>query len=285
MKGEGRGMSVAGMKYGLDVAIHGEFADPALLAELAAQAEAAGWDGFFVQDGLLHSEVATDPWIALAAIAARTSRIRIGALVTALARRHPWQVARQSVALDQLSGGRLIFGAGLGFETRDFSAFGQEADARIRAERLDEGLAILDGLWSGEPVTFQGAHYQVKQARFRPRPVQSPRIPVWIAGFWPNRRPFRRAARWDGLYVGTQKADGELLTPGELREAIAYVNAHRKGAGPFDVAFAGTTPPDPQEGRALVQPFADAGVTWWLEGIWESPASASERIGHGPPKS
>lgn len=272
------------MKYGLDVSIHGEYAGPHRLADLAVEAEEAGWDGFFVQDGLLHAEPATDPWVALAAIAARTRRIRIGALVTALARRHPWQVARQTVALDHLSKGRLIFGAGLGFEAREFTALGQEADPKVRAEKLDEGLAILAGLWSGEVFDFQGKHYRVEAVRFLPRPLQSPRIPVWIAGFWPNRRPFRRAARWDGLYVGTEKVTGEVLTPADLEEVIAYVTAHRERADPFEVAFAGETPPDPEEGWAQVRPYAEAGATWWLEGIWGPLAGGRARIRAGPPK-
>ncbi|MBI3958780.1 MAG: LLM class flavin-dependent oxidoreductase [Chloroflexi bacterium] len=272
------------MKYGLDVFIHGEYANPHKLADLAVEAEESGWDGFFVQDGLLHDEPTTDPWIALAAIAMQTKHIRIGALVTALARRHPWQVARQTVALDHLSKGRLIFGAGLGFEAQEFTALGQEADPKIRAEKLDEGLAILDGLWTGEPFDFRGKHYQVNAVRFLPRPVQSPRIPVWIAGFWPNRRPFRRAAQWDGLYVGTEKVTGEVLAPAELKEVIVYVTAHRERADPIDIAFAGKTPSNPEEGFARVQPYIEAGATWWLEGIWGPFAKGQERIRNGPPK-
>ena len=147
--------------------------------------------------------------MALAAVAMQTQRIRIGSLVTALAGRRPWQVARQVVALDHLSNGRLIFGAGLGFEAHEFTALGEDADPKIRAEKLDEGLEVLTGLWTGASLTFHGRHYHINDVRLLPGPIQSPRIPVWIAGFWPNRRPFRRAARWDGLYVGTAKVNGE----------------------------------------------------------------------------
>jgi len=272
------------MKYGLDVSIHGEFADPRKLADLAAEAEEMGWDGFFVQDGLLHEEPATDPWIALAAIAMQTKRIRIGALVTALARRNPWLVARQTVALDHLSNGRLIFGAGLGFEKREFSAFGQESDSKIRAEKLDEGLAILSGLWSGESFSFTGQYFHVDQVKFLPKPVQTHGIPVWIGGFWPNHRPFRRAAKWDGLYVGTEKTNGDVLSPEELREAVAYAYSHRERSDSLEVAFAGKTSSDPVKGSRKVRPYQEAGVTWWLEGIWESFAKGRERIHHGPPK-
>ncbi len=144
------------MKYGLDVSITGAYAHAGLLADLAVLAEEAGWDGFFVQDGLLSadSEALVDPWVALSAIALRTRRLRIGALMTPLAAYRPWQVARQTVSLDHLSRGRLIFGAGLGFQARDFAAVGEDADPRRRAEKLDEGLEILRGLWSGETWSF-----------------------------------------------------------------------------------------------------------------------------------
>jgi alkanesulfonate monooxygenase SsuD/methylene tetrahydromethanopterin reductase-like flavin-dependent oxidoreductase (luciferase family) len=272
------------MQYGLDVSIYGEYANPQKLADLAIEAEEAGWDGFFVQDGLLSDETVTDPWVTLAAIAAQTKRIRIGALVTALARRHPWQVARQTVSLDHLSNGRLIFGVGLGFYAQEFAALGAEVDLKIRAEKVDEGLAILSGLWTGETFSFRGKHYQVSEVKFLPRPIQLPNIPVWVAGFWPNRKPFHRAARWDGVYVGTKKANGEVLTPEELKEMVAYVEAHREESDPFEVAFAAKTPSDPTKGAEIVRPYMEAGVTWWLEGIWGPFEKGRERIQNGPPK-
>ncbi|HKZ82442.1 MAG TPA: LLM class flavin-dependent oxidoreductase [Anaerolineae bacterium] len=271
------------MKYGLDVSIAGEYANPRLLADLAAEAEQAGWDGFFVQDYMVSDQAVVDPWVALAAIAMQTARLRIGAFMTALPRRRPWKVARETVSLDHLSKGRLIFGAGLGFDALDFTAFGEEADPELRAEKLDEGLAILSGLWTGEPFSFQGKHYQIKEVQLLPRPIQSPRIPVWVAGGWPNRRPFRRAARWDGIYVMTQQANGERVTPKEIREIVAYVKSFRDGSDPFDVAFADETSSDLKKGAKIVQSYAEAGVTWWLEGIWGSDIRKSkERIRSGP---
>ena len=272
------------MKYGLDVRMDGEYANARTLADLAAQAEQVGWDGFFVQEGLVGEEATVDPGVALAAIAMQTQRIRIGAFMTPLPRRRPWKVARETVSLDHLSNGRLIFGAGSGFQTSDFAPFGEETDRKIRAEKLDESLAILSGLWTGEPFSFHGKHYQVKDVRFMPRPIQSPRIPIWIAGQWPHRRPFRRAARWDGIYVMTLKANGEQLTPAEIREVVAYVKTHREGSEPFDVAFAEETPFDPRQGAEIVRPYRDAGVTWWLEGIWGTYEAVTERIRHGPPR-
>ncbi len=278
------------MKYGLDVSITGAYAHAGLLADLAVLAEEAGWDGFFVQDGLLNadSQAMVEPWVALCAIALRTGRLRIGALMTPLAAYRPWQVARQTVSLDHLSHGRLIFGAGLGFQAQDFVAVGEDADPRRRAEKLDEGLEILCKLWSGEVFSFHGAHYQMTEIQLLPKPLQSPRIPVWIAGVWPNRRPFRRAAGFDGIYIASQKADGGSFTPPELQEAMAYIRTQHEPASPFDVAFAGETPGDLEKGAKAVQPYASAGVTWWLEGIWAERGSVEdmrERIRWGPPKS
>jgi alkanesulfonate monooxygenase SsuD/methylene tetrahydromethanopterin reductase-like flavin-dependent oxidoreductase (luciferase family) len=278
------------MKYGLDVSITGPYADAHLLADLAVLAEGSAWDGFFVQDGLLNADgqALVDPWITLGAIALRTQRLRIGVLMTPLAAYLPWQVARQTVALDHLSHGRLIFGAGLGEKAHDFVAVGEEADPRRRAEKLDAGLDLLQKFWSGETFSFRGTQYQMTEVQLLPQPLQSPRIPIWTAGYWPNRKPFRRAARFDGIYIGSQKATGELLTPSELQEALVYVKTQRQLALPFDVAFAGETPADCEQGAKVVQPYAAAGVTWWLEGIWAERGSVEamrERIRGGPPKS
>src|SRR5436190_24311266 len=119
----------------------------------------------------------------MAAMATRTRRVRIGALVTPLARRRPWKVARETVTLDHLSGGRLVLAVGLGaLDDGGFGKVGEPTDPRTRAERLDESLAILTGLWTGLPFGFQGRHYQVDEMTFSPGPVQRPRIPIWVAG-------------------------------------------------------------------------------------------------------
>ena len=277
------------MKYGLDVSITGAYADAERLADLAALAEDVGWDGFFVQDGVLNAEALplVDPWVALCAIALRTRRVRIGALMTPLAAYRPWQVARQALSVDHLSHGRLIFGAGLGFQAHDFVAVGEDADPRQRAEKLDEGLEILGKLWSGEAFSFAGTHYQLTEVQLLPKPLQTPSIPVWVAGVWPNRKPFRRAARFDGIYLGSEKATGEPLTPDDLTEALAYVRTQRVATSPFEVVFAGTTPADAGQGAKIVDPYASAGVTWWLEGIWTERGTfedMKERIQRGPPR-
>jgi alkanesulfonate monooxygenase SsuD/methylene tetrahydromethanopterin reductase-like flavin-dependent oxidoreductase (luciferase family) len=268
----------------------GPFGDVDALVGLATEAEAHGWDGFFIWDHLLIDpeggyDVA-DPWVALAAIACATSSIKIGPLVTPLPRRRPWKVARETVTLDRLSGGRLIFGAGLGAPVEpEFGRFGEPTDDRERADRLDEGLEILDGLWSGETFSFSGAHHSLGPVRFAPRPAQLPRPPVWIAGWWPNRRPFRRAARWDGVFpelVGSQTP-----SPAELREIVAYVESHRDGRGPFDVVVNGVTADDPAAAGRQLAPYRDAGMNWWLERIDSgqrfSVDEVRARITAGPP--
>ncbi len=275
------------MQYGFDISITGEYSDPRLLADLAAEAEQAGWDGVFVWDCIFAADdpgaPVTDPWIALAVMASRTQRIRLGALLTPLPRRHPWKVARETVALDHLSDGRLIFGAGLGYQALEFAPFGESHDPKIRAEKLDEGLAILAGLWAGGPFSFHGTHYHVDVERFLPTPVQSPRIPVWIGGYWPNRKPYRRAARWDGVFAGGEG----LKTVENFEEMAAYVRAHRQDAGPFDIVVGGVTPPDPARGAEIVQPYIEAGATWWLDAINQGSGPLEDmraRIRSGPPR-
>lgn len=275
------------MKYGLDVSISGAYAQAELLADLAALAEESGWDGFFVQDCVLaaRGEPLVDPWVALGAIARATSRVRIGALMTPLAAYRPWQVARQCASLDHLSAGRLIFGAGLGSLLEDFAAVGEDPTPSVRAEKLDEGLALLRLFWRGEPFSFTGKRFQVREAQLLPTPIQRPSIPIWIAGYWPHRKPLRRAAAFDGLYIGSLKADGEPLTPADLREVVAYARAQRPdNAAPFDVVFAGES--EGASAADLVRPYAEAGATWWLEGVWVergTPEQLRARIRQGPP--
>lgn len=274
------------MHYGLDVSITGAYAQATLLADLAALAEESGWDGFFVQDCLLSSEPEplVDPWLALCAIALATNRLRIGALMTPLAAYRPWHIARQCVTLDYLSAGRLIFGAGLGFRADDFLAVGEDATTSVRAEKLDEGLALLRQFWKGEPFSFAGKQYQMRDTQLLPAPVQTPGIPIWVAGVWPHRKPLRRAASFDGLYLASQQATGEELSPSALREAITYVQSQRQVDTPFDVAFAGET--EAASAADVIRPYAQAGATWWLEGIWierGTPEQMRARIQQGPP--
>lgn len=277
------------MKFGLDVATAGEYADPHTLVDLAVEAEMAGWDGFFVWDVLFAyespEEPVADPWIALAAIAMKTQHIRIGAFLTPLARRRPWQVARQATTLDHLCGGRLVFGAALGYQSLDFVPFGEEFDVRIRAKKLDEGLSIVQGLWTEDHFSFQGNHFRLEDVTLRPRPVQSPHIPVWVAGGWPRRKPFRRAAQWDGVYVMTvNQVTNELLSPDEVKEIAAYIKAHRHRPEPFDIAVNVEISSDSQLAEEMTQAYAEAGATWCVALASDTVAEYRELIRRGPPK-
>lgn len=263
------------MKFGLFVPNVGPFGDPGVLVEIARRADESGWDGFFLWDMLtpvLAPEDSTDvvdPWVVLAAVAASTTQIRLGPMITPVARRSPFKLARETASLDRLSRGRLVFGAGLGDRPdEEFAALGQDPDPQVRAGKLDEGLDILDRLWSGE---------------FTPRPVQEPRIPIWIGGHWPNARPLRRAARWDGMFaLGEQ-----TLTPDDYRALTATVAAERKDSSAWDLVHA-SRPHDRPADRRIdpieIEQYQASGVTWWLEMFWPEGGTASvlERAARAP---
>jgi alkanesulfonate monooxygenase SsuD/methylene tetrahydromethanopterin reductase-like flavin-dependent oxidoreductase (luciferase family) len=262
------------MRYAVNVPNFEEYSDVRAVAALAADAEAAGWDGFFVWDHLTFVKAwrlrVADPWLLLAGVALATERLRLGPMVTPLPRRRPWKVARETVTLDHLSGGRLVLGVGLGEPPADeYGSFGEPTDPAVRAAMLDEGLEVLTRLWSGETVSFQGRHYRVDQVAFQPTPVQRPRIPIWVAGAWPRRGPLRRAARFDGSTPLKLDPGGELvsLDAGDVRGLLEVVAGYRSSAAPFDVAVGGTSPDDPAAARDLLAPLAEAGATWWQESV------------------
>jgi alkanesulfonate monooxygenase SsuD/methylene tetrahydromethanopterin reductase-like flavin-dependent oxidoreductase (luciferase family) len=206
-------------------------------------------------------------------------------------------VARSAVSVERLSGGRLVFGAGIGSgRPSEWGGLGEETDPRARAEMLDESLAVLVGLWSGEPFAFRGRHYHVEETRFLPAPLQRPRIPVWIASYWPSRAPLRRAARFDGVFPLFRRGEPAEDQPRLLAEAAAFVRSLRGGGAPFDVVHC--EPPlaarDHARAGERVQAFREAGATWWLErlvpddlggdwlGRWPD-AAIRERVRRGPP--
>ncbi|MCU0483116.1 MAG: LLM class flavin-dependent oxidoreductase [Chloroflexi bacterium] len=280
------------MQSGICVPNFGLLGNPSVLVSLAREAEAAGWDGFFPWDHLLvdrswRTDIADTPTV-LAAIAASTSRIRLGPMVAALPRRRPWLVARATATIDVLSEGRLILGVGLGWPTDpEFTAVGDEADLRRRAEMLDESLAILEGCWSGEPFAFEGRHYRLAEAAWLPRPVQRPRIPVWVGALRPFRDgPLRRAARWDGVFPATDEYD--FASPADVADVAGRVAAIRRpGSGPFDIVVQGITGGvDAAADEAVVAPYREAGATWWLELVseWQGDLEAiRDRVRRGPP--
>lgn len=270
------------MQFGLDVPTTAEYADPLALAQLASAAEASGWDGFFIWDVL----DGIDPWIALTAIALQTKRIRIGLMVLPLARHQPWLVAKRLAALDHLSAGRIVCTVGLGFQEADFSSFGAPSDPRIRAAQLDEGLALLDVLWTGTSISYSGTHYSLSNVTITPKPLQSPRIPLWVAGGWPHRRPFRRAAQWDGIcFMSINAVTKTWLSVEEFHAGLSYIQHYRGVQAPFDVIMSGDTSGDRAAAIAKVRAYGQAGATWWVEeGLGWSLAEFGEHVLQGPPR-
>jgi alkanesulfonate monooxygenase SsuD/methylene tetrahydromethanopterin reductase-like flavin-dependent oxidoreductase (luciferase family) len=248
-------------KRGIFLAPFDELVDPGTLAELASRAEQRGWDGFFLWDHIKYRppvRAVADPWIALAAIACATDRLRIGPLVTPLSRRRVQKVARETVTLDHLSRGRFTLGVGLGSDRNDeLEPFGEVVDPRERARLLDQGLERLSTFWAGE---------------FQPMPVQEPRIPVWVAGRWPNRRPVQRAARWDGMFPI------DLGGPDDLAALATEIRELRAGReDPFDLVT------EIQPGAAA-EPWEAAGATWVLTDFELPPRldDVREEIEAGP---
>jgi alkanesulfonate monooxygenase SsuD/methylene tetrahydromethanopterin reductase-like flavin-dependent oxidoreductase (luciferase family) len=264
------------MRHGLMLAPFGDLADPRVTADLAADAERAGFDGFFLWDHMYRAEPfrpVADPWIALAAIAAATERIRLGPLVTPVARRRPQKLARETTTLDHLSGGRLVLGAGLGVNTgRELTRFREEDDPRLRGDRLDEGLELLCRLWSGEEVTHHGPHFTADAVRFEPRPLQAPRIPIWVAAPSGKPRPLRRAARYDGICTDVDAAEAP-----ELLERLRRERGHLDG---FEIVVMG-------EPGTSSTAWERAGATWWIVDFPDpvDPESVAALIADGPASS
>ena len=278
------------MRYGWAL----PYGDARTAAELAAVAEEHGWDGFFVWEGVW----AIDPWVSLAAVAMRTQRIRLGTMLTPLPRRLPWELAGQAATLDNLSGGRVVLPIGLGATDDRWWLFEDDPGRPVRAERMDEALDLIQALWSGEPVTYEGAHYRARPAQTMvpPRPVQRPRVPIWVVGAWPRPKSMRRAARLDGWLPAYMPRDGgdRELTPDLLRDGIGWLRERRAAAGlsmdGYDIVAEGTTPADPAAAAEIVRPWADAGATWWIDADWSDMepgrvrAAALERLRAGPPR-
>jgi alkanesulfonate monooxygenase SsuD/methylene tetrahydromethanopterin reductase-like flavin-dependent oxidoreductase (luciferase family) len=274
------------MKYGFVL----PYGDARTVAACARAAEDAGWDGFFVWEPVW----GIDAWVSLAAAAVQTERIRLGTLLTPLSRMRPWKLASETVTLDRLSNGRLILSVGLGAVDTGFESFGEVTDRKTRAELLDEGLDILTGLWRGQPFHYAGKHYTISETAFfpPPPPVQQPRIPIWVVGAWPRPKSMRRVVRYDGLLPTVLEAGGQHrpVTPADIQEMKAFIETHRTESTPFDIVMEGTTPSDdPGQAMAAIRPWAEVGVTWWIESRWQSSATpeglqaVQERIRQGPP--
>jgi alkanesulfonate monooxygenase SsuD/methylene tetrahydromethanopterin reductase-like flavin-dependent oxidoreductase (luciferase family) len=254
--------------------------------EQAVLAERAGWDGVFVWE----AAYGVDAWALLAAIAVRTSRMRLGTVLSPLPWRRPWKLASQVATVDQLSGGRTILTVGIGSLAEDLPITGEVTDVRARADLMDDGINLLRALWAGIGY-YEGPHYRYRCAMDDQvkvgKPVQQ-RIPIWVVGVWPRPRSMRRVLLCDGI-VPQYQLEGRDGGPTDVRELRAWLSQH--GARPeLDVIAQGETPADPRPASAVVRPWADAGCTWWLETRWEMPHHDAERSRHvrdrlaaGPP--
>lgn len=298
----------ARMNHGIFVPNYGSLANPEFLVDIAVAAEAGGWDGLFLADHLTdfaapaiddHRPIA-DPWITLAGAASRTDHLRLGSYITPIARRQPWQLARNLATLDQLSGGRVILGAGLG-TALDFEPYGREYETRRLGRQYDEALEVITGLWTGESFSFDGEFYTIKDAVLRPSPVQEPRIPILAGGWWPHKKPLQRGVRWDGIMpqwpsmlqhfpnvvvdnldpfyqdlIDEQRSHEE-----EVREMLEYY--HGLDGEPGEIVLRVELPSTPPDFADLCR---ELGVTWMLSRPVESDATHDEnlaRVRDGPP--
>lgn len=273
------------MKYGLAL----PYGTARTVANLSQLAEEAGWDGCFLGDAIW----CEDPMIALAAAAMVTSHIRLGTMLIPVPLRRPWKIASESLALDRLSDGRLILGLGPGAVWMGWQAFPDEVtDNRSRAEMLDETIDILTLLYQRKQFDYDGKHYHLKltlmdEMHYPSKPVQQPRIPLWVAAAWPKKKSMLRVLKCDGILVEKKAPDGKSAdaTPADIRDIKAYVDANRTLTTPFDIVTSGKTAGlDRTQLQDRLQPWIEAGTTWWVEGLWNEPEeSVIARIRGGPP--
>lgn len=259
-------------------------------AELAQLAEEAGWHAIFLGDAIWTE----DPMIGLAAAAMVTERIRLGTMVVPVPLRKPWKLASETVALDRLSNGRLILGLGAGAVWMGWHAFPDVVtNTKARAEMLDETIDILTMLYQREPFDYDGRHFHLKLTQldvqyYPPRPIQQPRIPMWVPGIWPRMKSMRRLLKCDGLLPQKMNPEGEFeeITPRDLRQMKDYIDANRTPGSPFDYVVEGKTGElDHAQAQEKLHVWAEAGATWWVEALWEAtPEQAAERLRAGPPE-
>lgn len=238
------------MRFAVCAANFGSWADPHVHVRAARAAEAAGWEGYFVWDHLafVWGPPSGDPWVLLAGVAATTESLTLGTALTPLPRRRPQVVAQQVATLERLNGGRVVLGAGLGGNEKEFTEFGDDFDPHRRAKRLDDGLRLIRELWDG---------------------------PIWVGG--QSGRALRRAARWDGWIPNSIEPHRVTMSAAELADKVRSIAPGDN----FEVAFNGYS-----EAGESVREYASAGATWWLESVHDLRGDADAivaRIEAGPP--
>jgi alkanesulfonate monooxygenase SsuD/methylene tetrahydromethanopterin reductase-like flavin-dependent oxidoreductase (luciferase family) len=255
------------------------------IGDLAEAAEQAGWDGLFVWEPVW----GVDAWISLGLAAVRTSKIRLGTMLTPPSRRRPWELASQVATVDRLSNGRVTLSVGLGAVDSGFDKFGEECDKRVRAQLMDECLEIMCGLWAGQPFAYAGEHYQIEPTEFPTlgNTAQLPRVPIWCVAAVGRPKSMARAYRWDGVIPQVLDGDGmrqpNLVETAQLRRDIDAVTTSTVDGRPFDIVIEGAMADHSPAS------FADAGATWWIESMWDamnehSPVTAAnDRLRLGPP--
>ena len=273
------------VKFGIYIANHGITSNPKDYVKLAKSAEKNGWEGFFLWDHVFlpwsPEEDVLDSWSILSAIATQTNKLTLGTTVTPLARRRPMVIARQAMTINRLSNGKFILGVGLG-GTEELKVLGEEENPKVRGEMLDESLEILRGLWSGKPFTYDGRHFKIKEpVTFQP----ASDIKIWVGGNWPNKKPFRRAAKYDGIFPLKVGSDPSIYIE-DYQEIKNYIGKYRKSLESFDLVKSIFTVKDKDE-DAYIHEFMDFGVSWLLEAFWSERCSLKEiqkRIEQGPPE-
>lgn len=259
--------------------------------KFAKIAEESGWDCYFVWE----PTYGIDAWVTLGAIAVQTDKIRLGTLLSPISRMRPWKLASEVITLDILSNGRVNLCVGLGAIDTGFEEFGEQVDRKSRAELLDEGLDIMNGLWNGELSNYEGKHYQIRNLKkcafFKrnplPEPIQHP-IPIWVVGAWSWEKSMQRVLKYNGIIPTIKNKQGnfEDITPEHILEIKAYIEDNKSKRIPFNIIIEGKTPGDNSEiANSIVKPFADAGATWWIESMWDSPDlnNVIKRVKQGPP--
>ena len=273
------------MKFSLSLMNLSYLGDATLLADIAREAEDSGWDAVFLWDHVNWTDMGfhVDPWIALGLIADRTNRLLIGTAITPIARRRPTKLAREILTLHRLSRGRFIFGAGSGAWPSEFDDLGDPSELKVRAEMLDEGLELIRKTWAGDDFDHQGTYYRAKGQTFCPGGAE---IPIWLGGTWPNKRPFRRAAQFDGV-MAMNKDFNNPLSPENVREIRSFVTSHRSTKEPFNLAVALNASNDVGADQERAQAYEEAGADWWQEGVFPFPENITklqEIIHRGPPQ-